>query len=189
MQKANNLQEIFLTQVRRERRQVTVFLMNGFQMRGYVSGFDAFTLVLMTDGKQQVIYKHAISTIVPERPVSMEREEELRLALKIACADSFVDALPQGIDTVLGEHGSGLSEGQIQRIAVARAVFSRRPILLLDEATSALDEATEEKLLDNLKTMTDKTVLIVTHRPRACEVCDRVIYMEAPEQKEVSHDG
>lgn len=120
---------------------------------------------------------------------AMEREEELRLALKIACADSFVDALPQGIDTVLGEHGSGLSEGQIQRIAVARAVFSRRPILLLDEATSALDEATEEKLLDNLKTMTDKTVLIVTHRPRACEVCDRVIYMEAPEQKEVSHDG
>lgn len=76
MQKANNLQEIFLTQVRRERRQVTVFLMNGFQMRGYVSGFDAFTLVLMTDGKQQVIYKHAISTIVPERPVPLDREEE-----------------------------------------------------------------------------------------------------------------
>ncbi len=75
MQKVNNLQEIFLTQVRRERRQVTVFLMNGFQMRGYVSGFDAFTMVLMTDGKQQVIYKHAISTIVPERPVALEREE------------------------------------------------------------------------------------------------------------------
>ncbi|MBE6956225.1 MAG: RNA chaperone Hfq [Ruminococcaceae bacterium] len=75
MQKANNLQEIFLTQVRRERRQVTVFLMNGFQMRGFVSGFDAFTLVLMTDGKQQVIYKHAISTIVPERPIPLEREE------------------------------------------------------------------------------------------------------------------
>ena len=76
MQKANNLQETFLAQVRRERRQVTVFLMNGFQMRGYVSGFDAFTLVLMTDGKQQVIYKHAISTIVPERPIPLSREEE-----------------------------------------------------------------------------------------------------------------
>ena len=71
MQKTNNLQEIFLTQVRRERRQVTVFLMNGFQMRGQVTGFDAFTLVLTTDGKQQVIYKHAISTIVPERPVPL----------------------------------------------------------------------------------------------------------------------
>ena len=119
---------------------------------------------------------------------AMQQEEQLRLALQIACADGFVDALPQGIDTVLGEHGSGLSEGQTQRIAVARAVFSRRPILLLDEATSALDEATEEKMLHNLKTMTDKTVLIVTHRPRACEVCDRVIYMEAPDQKEVPHD-
>ena len=75
MQKSNNLQEVFLTQVRRERRQVTVFLMNGFQMRGQVTGFDAFTLVLTTDGKQQVIYKHAISTIVPERPVPLTEEE------------------------------------------------------------------------------------------------------------------
>ena len=71
MQKVNNLQEIFYSQVRRERRQVTVFLMNGFQMRGQITGFDAFTVVLMSDGKQQVIYKHAISTIVPERPVPL----------------------------------------------------------------------------------------------------------------------
>lgn len=71
MQKANNLQEVFLTQVRRERRAVTVFLVNGFQMRGYVTGFDAFTVILTTDGKQQVIYKHAISTIVPERPIPL----------------------------------------------------------------------------------------------------------------------
>ena len=74
MQKVNNLQEIFYSQVRRERRQVTVFLMNGFQMRGYIAGFDAFTVVLMSDGKQQVIYKHAISTIVPERPVPLGTE-------------------------------------------------------------------------------------------------------------------
>ena len=63
--------DIFLTQVRRERRSVTIFLMNGFQMRGYVTGFDSFTVVLTTDGKQQVIYKHAISTIVPERPIPL----------------------------------------------------------------------------------------------------------------------
>lgn len=119
---------------------------------------------------------------------AMLREEELRMALRIACAEEFVNALPQGLDTVLGEHGAGLSEGQIQRIAVARAVFSRRPILLLDEATSALDEKTEEQLLDNLKTMTDKTVLIVTHRPRACEVCDRVVTMGAPAREEAKHD-
>ena len=70
MPKTNNLQEIFLTQLRRERRPVTVFLMNGFQMRGYVTGFDAFSVVLSSDGKQMFIYKHAISTITPERPVS-----------------------------------------------------------------------------------------------------------------------
>ena len=69
MPKVNNLQEVFLTQLRRERRQVTVFLMNGFQMRGYVTGFDAFSVVLTSDGKQMFIYKHAISTITPERPV------------------------------------------------------------------------------------------------------------------------
>lgn len=71
MQKNNNLQDIFLTQARRDRRGVTLFLINGFQMRGYVTGFDAFTVVLVSDGKQQIIYKHAISTIVPERPIPL----------------------------------------------------------------------------------------------------------------------
>ena len=71
MQKTNNLQDIFLAQARRERRTVTLFLMNGFQMRGVITGFDAFVVVLTTDGKQQVIYKHAISTIVPERPLPL----------------------------------------------------------------------------------------------------------------------
>ena len=76
-QKTNNLQDIFLTQARRERRSVTMFLMNGFQMRGCITGFDAFTVVLNSDGKQQIIYKHAISTIVPERPVPLTEEPEL----------------------------------------------------------------------------------------------------------------
>ena len=72
-----NLQEIFLTRVRKQAMPVTVFLMNGFQLRGTVTGFDSFTLVLDTEGRQQVIYKHAISTIVPLRPVSlMEGGEE-----------------------------------------------------------------------------------------------------------------
>ena len=71
MQKTNNLQDIFLAQARRERRTVTLFLMNGFQMRGVITGFDAFVVVLTTDGKQQTIYKHAISTIVPERPLPL----------------------------------------------------------------------------------------------------------------------
>ena len=74
MQKTNNLQEIFLTQVRRERRNITVFLMNGYQMRGYVTGFDAFSVVLTSDGKQMFVYKHAISTITPERPVPLTEQ-------------------------------------------------------------------------------------------------------------------
>ena len=76
MQKTNNLQEIFLTQLRRERRPVTMFLMNGFQMRGIVTGYDPFVVVLDSDGRQQVIYKHAISTIVPIRPVELREMEE-----------------------------------------------------------------------------------------------------------------
>ena len=74
MQKTNNLQDVFLSQVRRDHLAVTAFLMNGYQMRGHVTGFDAFTVILMTDGKQQMIYKHAISTVVPERPLSWEED-------------------------------------------------------------------------------------------------------------------
>lgn len=101
----------------------------------------------------------------------MKEEGRLWNALHIACADTFVRELEMGMDTLLGERGCGLSEGQMQRIAIARAICSERPILLLDESTSALDEKTERQLLDNLKAMTDKTVLIVTHRPAALAVC------------------
>ena len=69
MQKSLNLQEIFLNQVRKTKTPVTIFLVNGFQIKGTVSGFDNFTVVLDSEGKQQLIYKHAISTIVPARPV------------------------------------------------------------------------------------------------------------------------
>lgn len=105
----------------------------------------------------------------------MQNDERINRALQIACADDFVSELDGGIDTLLGERGTGLSEGQMQRIAIARAVFSESPILLLDEATSALDSDTEKRLLQNLRSMTDKTVVIVTHRPAALEICDRVI--------------
>ena len=71
MQKTNNLQEVFLTVVRRENVPVTIFLVNGFQLRGTIAGFDSFVVVLDSEGRQQVIYKHAISTIVPLRNVSL----------------------------------------------------------------------------------------------------------------------
>ena len=108
-------------------------------------------------------------------PQSAQDEERMRHALKIACADEFVSELDQGVDTLLGERGTGLSEGQMQRIAIARAIYSQSPILLLDEATSSLDAVTEKRLLENLRTMTDKTVVIVTHRPAALSTCDRVL--------------
>ncbi|WP_028510779.1 ABC transporter ATP-binding protein [Ruminococcus sp. NK3A76] len=109
------------------------------------------------------------------QPEDRNNDERINEALRIACADGFVGELEDGVDTLLGERGTGLSEGQMQRIAVARAIYSGSPILLLDEATSALDENTERQMLENLRQMTDKTVVIVTHRPAALSICDRVI--------------
>ena len=108
-------------------------------------------------------------------PEAAGDDARLWRALRIACAEDFVRELEQGLDTLLGERGTGLSEGQMQRLAIARALFSESPILLLDEATSALDSETERQLLENLRSMTDKTVVIVTHRPAALEICDRVL--------------
>ena len=76
MHKTNNLQDILLTQARRERMAVTVFLTNGFQLKGTVRGFDCFIVVLDTDGRQQIIYKHPISTIIPARPIQLEPQPE-----------------------------------------------------------------------------------------------------------------
>ena len=108
-------------------------------------------------------------------PAHAGDEERLGQALRTACAEEFVSGLEQGADTELGERGAGLSEGQTQRLAIARAIFSRRPVLLLDESTSALDAETEEQLLKNLRGLTDRTVIIVTHRPAALAICDRVL--------------
>ena len=104
-------------------------------------------------------------------------EENIRNALNVACAE-FVYDLPNGLDTLLLECGSGLSEGQRQRLAVARAILSNRPILLLDEATSALDSETENALLKNLKALQNRTCLIVTHRPAALEIADNILSIE-----------
>ena len=72
MQKTQNLQDLFLNQARKEKLAVTMFLMNGFQLRGVIRGFDGFTVILDSEGRQQMIYKHAISTVVPARPVPLE---------------------------------------------------------------------------------------------------------------------
>lgn len=104
--------------------------------------------------------------------------ERVVCAAKNACIWDYISELPDGLDTVLGEGGMGLSEGQVQRIAIARAFYHGAPIILLDEATSALDEATELEILKNIKAMKDKTCFIITHRPGAFEICDRKILLE-----------
>ena len=75
MQRTENYQDLFLNQARRERIPLTVFLVNGFQMRGVITGFDAFVIVLFSDGKQQMIYKHAVSTMTPSVPLRLNQEE------------------------------------------------------------------------------------------------------------------
>ncbi len=100
-------------------------------------------------------------------------DEELEYALRLSCAWDFVSALPQGLDTPLGERGSGLSEGQIQRLAIARAILSPAPVMLLDEATSALDPETEKAVLHGLLAR-QRTVVVTTHRPSVLTSCTRV---------------
>ena len=102
-------------------------------------------------------------------------DAEISEAVHAACLDQVVDEV--GLNAMLGERGIGLSEGQAQRVAVARALLSNAPILLLDEATSALDEPTEAKLLENISAMRDKTCIIVTHRRAALAICDYTLHI------------
>ena len=99
-------------------------------------------------------------------------DEALDRVLSLACLSDVVKTLPNGVDTLIGERGYGLSEGQLQRVAVARALLSDAPVLLLDECTSALDETTEQRLLDNLRSLDDRTILFISHRPAVLRCAD-----------------
>ena len=105
-------------------------------------------------------------------------DEQIEKAAKAAEIYDFIMSLPNGFDTVISERGSGLSEGQLQRVAIARALIYDAPILLLDESTSALDEQTETKLLSNIKAMSDKTVVFITHRNTSIGICDVIVHAE-----------
>lgn len=102
-------------------------------------------------------------------------DEEIEEAVRVSCSKQFIDELPLGLETVIGEKGMGLSEGQIQRLAIARSLLSKSPVLLLDEATSALDEATEKEFLSNLKDMRNVTCIIVSHKKAALDICNKCI--------------
>ena len=116
-------------------------------------------------------------------------EEEIVEALKIACAWDFVEKLPDTIHTNLGERGRGLSEGQAQRISIARAVLRDAPILLLDEATSALDVTTERQVLRNIiHQKPNKTCIVTTHRPSVLNMCQRVYRVMETRVTELSEE-
>ncbi len=104
-------------------------------------------------------------------------KEEIEWALKVSEASEFIKELPMGLDTIIGENGLGLSEGQAQRIAIARAIITRPAVLLLDESTSALDSITEEKVIKNLKEI-NTTIIMVSHKPYAVKGCDTEIVVK-----------
>ena len=104
-------------------------------------------------------------------------EDEMLKALDKSCAD-FVRDLPEGLDTICSEKGGGLSEGQCQRISIARALLRNRPIMLFDEATSALDPETERRLLKNILSSNDKTIIFITHRLAVVDYCDQTLRLK-----------
>ena len=105
-------------------------------------------------------------------------EEQIQKALYISAMDEYISQFPKGLETQLGENGAGLSQGQAQRLAIARAVLSNSPVILLDESTSALDIETEKKVLDRIRELENRTCIAVTHRPAALEIASYKIDVE-----------
>lgn len=117
-------------------------------------------------------------------------DDEIKAALSHACALDFVNELEDGLDTMIGEKGVGISEGQAQRISIARSFLRERPILILDEATSALDPETEVNVLKAVRALPTKpTCIIITHRPSALNICNRIMKLEKGHIKEVSRES
>ena len=136
-------------------------------MRGLFSYVPQGNLILSGTVRENILFG---KTDVPE--ADMEK------AAEIACIAEDIREMPKGYDTLMGERGTGLSEGQVQRIAIARALLDKAPILLLDECTSALDTDTEKRLLANLKKLEEKTIICVSHKDAAVQNCDIVICLE-----------
>ena len=116
-------------------------------------------------------------------------DEDIISALKTACAYDFIKQLPEGINSMVGEKGIGFSEGQAQRLSIARALLRRSPILILDEATSALDVYTERLVLKNIMEMGyARTCIVTTHRPSVLNLCDRVYKIDKSNVSEINHE-
>ncbi len=106
-------------------------------------------------------------------------DEEVSQALKLSEIEDFIENLPDGLDTVIGEKGLGISEGQAQRLAIARALISNAPIILLDEATSALDSESERRIQTALESLTkNRTTLVIAHRLSTIEKADEILVVD-----------
>ena len=150
--------------------------------RAYLRGADGTEVAMNAETRRQFSYVPQGNTVLAGTIADNLRlvkedatDQELEEALKLACAWEFVSQLPQGMQSPVGERGRGLSEGQAQRIAIARAIVKDAPVLLLDEATSALDVATERQVLRNIiRSRPNKTCIVTTHRPSVLGLCQRV---------------
>lgn len=154
----------------------------------YVNTFDGGMLSVNAFPSGMFAYvpqeNHLMSGSIRDAVAFAERsdavsEERLVNACRTACAHEFITELPDGYNTLLGERGSGLSEGQMQRIAVARAIYSGCPIMLLDEATSALDSDTERRMIRAMRELPNRTIFLITHRTDTLALCDRVVRFSA----------
>ncbi len=139
--------------------------------------------VALDPGPRSIVFQEAflIAGTVRDNVVfgNHAADDEVWAALHLASADEFVRALPSGLDTVVGERGVSLSGGQRQRVALARALVRRPSILVLDDTTSALDPATEEAILDRLRSSLESTVLMIASRPSTIALADDVVFMSA----------
>jgi ABC-type multidrug transport system fused ATPase/permease subunit len=105
-------------------------------------------------------------------------DEQVRAAARVACADEFIEELPQGYDTELGERGAKLSSGQRQRLSIARAIIKDAPVLILDEPTAALDAETELRVLENLVRWGEgRVIFLITHRLSTVQRADEIVYL------------
>lgn len=164
--------------------------------RAYLRGSDGTEVEMNADNRAYFSYVPQGNTVISgtvAENMRMVREdatdEQIIEALKVACAWDFVEKLDGGIDGKVGERGKGFSEGQAQRIAIARAVLRDAPILLLDEATSALDVATERQVLRNLiGSEHNKTCIVTTHRPSVLSLCSRIYLVKDGAVKELEGD-
>ncbi len=169
----STLLKLILGMIQKDTGEIYFALENGKQQEIGIETRNMFTYVPQGKFILSGSIRENITFVNPE--VS---EEQLEEALQVSDCQKFIEDLPDGLETRIGERGKGLSEGQLQRIALARAMVSQAPILILDEITSSLDSKTEEKVLNNIKNLQNRTCLIVTHRNTISSICDREFVVE-----------